>query len=389
MAGAAAVAGAGVGRAMMVVPFSRGLAVGASLCSQHRGSRLTAGSGRGSAGLRGSTPACWRAASGQRRLPLCVSSSAQNNGNGVGVATATASASATTNSNDQQLFDCPVANVVVNYDPAILNNAVAGDGALCTGLKGINPLFGEYVVRAASDAFSKRLIPQKVKVFITIILDVLHATITGPGTPYVAHIDMAAKQGTCIEELEEILLLSCTLCGFNKAAGAFGKFAEMKAKEQTDFGTPLLWSTATATATATVPTPVASTTGRQYSWSTTKTSGANYENGMREDQTTLAALQSINSTYADFYMRTGADGWDGKLVPQKHKLFCAIAVDVSAGLVRGRGNPFELHCKLAAKTGATAAEIEEVLYQTCVYCGFNKAGYAFAAFEDLKPFLYS
>jgi 4-carboxymuconolactone decarboxylase len=39
---------------------------------------------------------------------------------------------------------------------------------------------------------------------------------------------MALKQGASFQEIEELLLFTCAYCGFNKAAGAFGKLNQIK-----------------------------------------------------------------------------------------------------------------------------------------------------------------
>ena len=41
---------------------------------------------------------------------------------------------------------------------------------------------------------------------------------------------MALKQGATFEEIEELLLMTCVYCGFNAAAGAFGRLNELKEK---------------------------------------------------------------------------------------------------------------------------------------------------------------
>ena len=64
----------------------------------------------------------------------------------------------------------------------------------------------------------------------TILLDVANQSYSGPGIPFEAHVTMALKQGISFEEIEEILLFACVYCGFNKAAGGFGRLNELKEK---------------------------------------------------------------------------------------------------------------------------------------------------------------
>jgi 4-carboxymuconolactone decarboxylase len=42
---------------------------------------------------------------------------------------------------------------------------------------------------------------------------------------------MALKQGASYDEIEELLLFTCAYCGFNKAAGAFGKLKQIRANQ--------------------------------------------------------------------------------------------------------------------------------------------------------------
>jgi len=117
-------------------------------------------------------------------------------------------------------------------------NAVLDDKALRDALTGIHPKFGDLCTRVAGEVWGQPLIDQKVKAFITIAVDVVNGDQSGPGTPFEAHVDMALKQGATAAEIEELLLFMCVYAGFNKAAAAFGRFAEIKAKGKTALGTP-------------------------------------------------------------------------------------------------------------------------------------------------------
>jgi 4-carboxymuconolactone decarboxylase len=111
-----------------------------------------------------------------------------------------------------------------------MKNAVTDDAELQQGLLGINPSFGELCIRVCGEVWDKPIITQKVKCLITIALDVANQSLDGPGTPFEAHVNMALKQGANFEEIEELLLFTCAYCGFNKAAGAFGKLKEIRSK---------------------------------------------------------------------------------------------------------------------------------------------------------------
>jgi 4-carboxymuconolactone decarboxylase len=112
----------------------------------------------------------------------------------------------------------------------IKENAVLGDKELQDALSGVNPAFGDLCTRVAGEVWGKSLISQKVKTMLTIVLDVSHQSFSGPGVPFEAHVTMALKQGVTFEEIEELLLFACVYCGFNKAAGAFGRLNELKQK---------------------------------------------------------------------------------------------------------------------------------------------------------------
>ena len=109
-------------------------------------------------------------------------------------------------------------------------NAVLGDVQLQEALNGVNPKFGDFCVRVAGEAWGHSLIDQKTKAMFTILLDVANQSYSGPGIPFEAHVTMALKQGVSFEEIEEILLFACVYCGFNKAAGGFGRLNELKEK---------------------------------------------------------------------------------------------------------------------------------------------------------------
>ena len=119
-----------------------------------------------------------------------------------------------------------------------MTNAVLEDKALQAALTGIHPKFGDLCIRVAGEVWGQPLVDQKTKALIVIAVDVVNGTLSGPGTPFEAHVDMALKQGATVAQIEEVLLLLCAYAGFNKAAGAFGRLAEIKAKGQTAFGTP-------------------------------------------------------------------------------------------------------------------------------------------------------
>jgi len=119
---------------------------------------------------------------------------------------------------------------------SIQKNAVLGDPQLQQALKGIHPGWGELCIRAAGEVWGLPLIDQKTKALITIAVDVVNANVSGPGSPFEAHINMALKQGASWAEVEEVLMFMSVYAGVNKAASAFGRFGEIRAHSQTRSG---------------------------------------------------------------------------------------------------------------------------------------------------------
>lgn len=113
-------------------------------------------------------------------------------------------------------------------------NAVLDDSDLQQGLNSIHPAFGDLCTRVAGEVWGTPLIDQATKALVTIAIDVVNQGLSGPGSPYEAHIRMAIKQGVTFEQIEELLLFTCAYAGFNKAAAGFGKLAEIKGKMAMD-----------------------------------------------------------------------------------------------------------------------------------------------------------
>jgi 4-carboxymuconolactone decarboxylase len=99
-------------------------------------------------------------------------------------------------------------------------NAVLDDYDLMTGLKSINPVWGDLTVRVAGEVFAMPLIEQKTKMLINIVIDQTALNVTDDGNPFGAHVDMALKQGTSYEEIEKLIVFASayTYTGFNKGA---------------------------------------------------------------------------------------------------------------------------------------------------------------------------
>ena len=89
--------------------------------------------------------------------------------------------------------------------------------------------------RVAGEAWGKPLISQKTKAMLAIVLDISHQSFSGPGVPFAAHVLMALRQGATFAELEELMTWACVYCGFNKAAGAFGRLNELKEEYKDQF----------------------------------------------------------------------------------------------------------------------------------------------------------
>jgi 4-carboxymuconolactone decarboxylase len=111
-----------------------------------------------------------------------------------------------------------------------IKNAVLDDLELQKGLKSINFKFENLCTRVAGEVWGLPLIDQRTKALITIAVDVVNQTISGPGNPFEAHVMMARKQGVTREEIEELLLFMCAYAGFNKCAGCFARLNEIFAK---------------------------------------------------------------------------------------------------------------------------------------------------------------
>jgi 4-carboxymuconolactone decarboxylase len=112
---------------------------------------------------------------------------------------------------------------------SLKENAVLADTQLQDALKGINPRWGDFCIRAAGEVWGLPLIDQRTKALITIAIDVVNCNENGPGSPFGAHVMMARKQGVTDAELEELLLFMSVYAGFNKAASALGRLKEIDA----------------------------------------------------------------------------------------------------------------------------------------------------------------
>ena len=109
-------------------------------------------------------------------------------------------------------------------------NAVKDDKDLLAALNGINPKFASFCETVCGDIFGLPLISQKTKCLILVALDVANQSIDAVGAPFEAHVNMALQQGASIEEIEELLLLTCAYAGANKSASGFAKLNEIKSK---------------------------------------------------------------------------------------------------------------------------------------------------------------
>lgn len=95
-----------------------------------------------------------------------------------------------------------------------LDNAVLGDSELRAGLTALNADFGDLCVRVSGEVYAKPLLPQKTKVLIALVVDVVEQI---HGKPFENHLAMAVKQGVTQAEMEELLLFLTIYTGFNKA----------------------------------------------------------------------------------------------------------------------------------------------------------------------------
>ncbi len=229
-------------------------------------------------------------------------------------------------------------------------NAVLDDEDLKAALIGINPKFGDLCIRAAGEAWGLPLISQKCKALITIAIDVVNQDHVGPGSPFGAHVSMAIKQGATRDEVEEVLLFTCIYAGFNKAAGCFGALNVVLGNSTDKLENGIVYDP-----------------------------NALVDTGLKE------SLAELHPQFGDLFYRLAAEVWGLPIISIKEKAFMAIAIDIanqdkSTGLV----NPFVKHTEIAARYGATRAEIEELITFTCVYAGFNKGVSFFAALQEVS-----
>lgn len=109
------------------------------------------------------------------------------------------------------------------------HNAVLDDAGLQAALSSIHPDFGDLCTRVAGEVWGKPLIDQRTKALITIAIDVVNQAMV-PESPFEAHVRMALKQGSSFAQIEELLLFTCAYAGFNKAAPAFARLAEIRSR---------------------------------------------------------------------------------------------------------------------------------------------------------------
>lgn len=105
-------------------------------------------------------------------------------------------------------------------------NAVLDDEDLQRGLRAISDKFGQECIRIAGEAWGQPLIPQKVKAFLAMAVDVANQGPSAAGSAFRAHLAMAVKQGATEEEIEELLTFLCTYCGVNKLPHFFASARE-------------------------------------------------------------------------------------------------------------------------------------------------------------------
>lgn len=227
-------------------------------------------------------------------------------------------------------------------------NAVLDDQNLQTGLRTINPKFGDFCIRAAGKVWGLPLVSQKTKALITIAIDVVNQDHVGAGNPFGAHVNMAMMQGSNRDEIEEVLLFTCVYAGFNKAAGAFGTLNEILGSSSEPLDLRIAFD----------PEALSS-------------SGlSTYVNELEDKE------------FAELFHSVASEAWGLPILSTKDKAFMAIAIDVvSQNKAEGKINPFLAHVKIALSQGATLAEVEEVIKFTCVYAGFNKG---VSYFSELK-----
>jgi 4-carboxymuconolactone decarboxylase len=111
--------------------------------------------------------------------------------------------------------------------PSPICNAVLDDAHLQSQLSAINQSFGNLCTRVAGEVWGLPLIDQPTKALIAIAIDVVNQGLTADSA-FEAHVRMALKQAISFEQIEELLLFCCVYAGFNKAAPAFVRLAEIR-----------------------------------------------------------------------------------------------------------------------------------------------------------------
>lgn len=119
--------------------------------------------------------------------------------------------------------------MAITPPPGAPANAVLDDAGLQSALNGVHPSFGDLCTRVAGEVWGQPLIDQPTKALITIAIDVVNQGLV-PESPFEAHVRMALKQGVTFDQIEELLLFTCVYAGFNKAAPAFGRLSEIRAR---------------------------------------------------------------------------------------------------------------------------------------------------------------
>ena len=110
------------------------------------------------------------------------------------------------------------------------SNAVTNDKTLLAALNAINPKFGSFYENVCGDIFALPLISQQNKCLFLEAIDVANQSMGAVGAPFEPHVTTALPQGSTIEGIEELSLLTCADAAANKSEIDFTKLNQIKSK---------------------------------------------------------------------------------------------------------------------------------------------------------------
>lgn len=254
------------------------------------------------------------------------------------------------------------------------------NGTIDTPVTGGTTTCSDFETRVCREAWgglgtNDALVPARAKVLIALVIDLVNCgdICFGSGKQVCSfqnNVDIAFQLGCSIETIEEALKLGAVYAGFNKGASAFGRFMEIVDKGETIHGTKV---------------PARDPNAFLPEYDGKVPAGVSLSNNtVLGDPVLCARLYSISPVFGESVVRWAGEVWGCPLLSQKTKAFVTLVIDVVNCHTVGPGNPWGAHINMCVQHGATVAEIDEVLYFCCVYCGFNKSLLAIGAWKGIK-----